>query len=152
MIFANPAKLTPDSGDFIVSFPGVPEAHAQGDIEAEALAEAVDALVAALGIYVQLRRDLPRPSRPKRGHHLVTLPSLIAAKAALYRAMREAGLTNAAMARRFGVTENAVRRLLDPDHPPHIGQIEAALAALSKRLRIDVRDAAWLNSIADRCR
>lgn len=142
MIFAYPAKLTPDTGGFVVTFPDIPEAHSQGDTAAEALAEAVDALVAALGIYVEQRRDLPLPSRPKRGQRLVALPSLVAAKAALYQAMRADGLSNVALARRLGLTENAVRRLIDPDHRSHIGQIEAALAALGKHLMIDVRDAA----------
>lgn len=142
MIFAYPAKLTADTGGFVVTFPDIPEAHSQGDTAAEALAEAVDALVAALGIYVELRRDLPRPSRPKRGQRLVALPSLVAAKAALYQAMRADGMSNVALARRLGLTENGVRRLVDPDHRSHIGQIEAALAALGKHLMIDVRDAA----------
>jgi hypothetical protein len=35
-----------------------------------------------------------------------------------------------------------VRRLLDLDHRSDIGQIEAALATLGKRLEITVRDAA----------
>jgi antitoxin HicB len=142
VIFAYPARLTPDSGGFVVTFPDVPEAHTQGGCAAEALAEAVDALVAALGIYVEQRRALPRPSRPKRGQRLVALPSLVAAKAALYRAMGESRISNVALARRLGLTENAVRRLIDPDHRSHIGQIEAALAALGKHLRIEVRDAA----------
>ena len=56
--------------------------------------------------------------------------------------MREAKTTNVALAKRLGVAENAVRRLLDLDHRPHIGQIEAALAVFGKRLVVEVRDAA----------
>jgi hypothetical protein len=41
-----------------------------------------------------------------------------------------------------GNSEGAVRRLLDLDHRSHIGQVEAALAALDKRLSVEVYDAA----------
>ena len=72
----------------------------------------------------------------------MTLPPLIAAKLALYQAMREAGLTRVALAERLGLSEGAVRRLLDLDHRSHIGQVDAALAVLGKRLVVEVRDAA----------
>ena len=42
----------------------------------------------------------------------------------------------------MGKSETDVRRLLDLDHRSDIGQIEAALAALGKRLEITVCDAA----------
>jgi len=41
-----------------------------------------------------------------------------------------------------GVSEGAIRRLLDLDHRSHIGQIDTALAALGMRLVIEVQDAA----------
>ncbi len=70
------------------------------------------------------------------------MPSLPAAKLALYQAMREAGLTNVALGRCLKVSEAAVRRLIDLDHRSHIGQIEGALAALGKRLVVEVERAA----------
>jgi antitoxin HicB len=56
--------------------------------------------------------------------------------------MWEAGLTAMALAKRLGLSEGAIRRLLDLDHRSHIGQVEAALAALGKRLSVEVYDAA----------
>ena len=72
----------------------------------------------------------------------IHLPLLIAAKLALYQAMWEAGLTAVALAKRLDLSEGAVRRLLDLDHRSHIGQVEAALAALGKRLSVEVYDVA----------
>ena len=66
----------------------------------------------------------------------------MAAKLGLYRAMRQAGLTRVALAERLGVSEAAVRRLIDLDHRSHIGKVEEALAALGKHLRIEIDDAA----------
>ena len=98
-------------------------------------------LIAALGGYVKAREPIPAPS-PARGRPTVVLPPLVAAKLALYEAMRAERVTNVALAERLGVTEAAVRRLLDLDHRSHIGQVDAALRALGKRLTIEVRDAA----------
>ena len=92
-----------------------------------------DCLIAALGGYIDGRRDIPSPS-PARERPLVSLPALIAAKIALYRAMRERGTSNAALARQLGTVEGAVRRLIDLDHRSHIGQVETALHALGQRL------------------
>ena len=129
-----------DRGAVLVSFPDIPEALTEGATEGEALAEAQDCLIAALGGYMDDRRDIPRPS-PGRGRPLVALPALAAAKIALYRAMRERGLSNAALARRLGTMEGTVRRLIDLDHRSHIGQVETALAALGQRLVVATRAA-----------
>ena len=133
---AYPVKLErQEDGSILVSFPDIPEALTEGATEEEALAEAEDCLVAALGGYIQARRAIPRPSAG-RGRTLVPLPALVAAKSALYCAMRTQGVGNTALAERLGVSEGAVRRLIDPDHRSHIGQVEAALHALGQRLVI----------------
>jgi hypothetical protein len=62
------------------------------------------------------------------------LPPLVAAKLALYEAMRAQRMTRTELARRLGRQENAVRRLLDLDHRSHIDQIDRALAALGVAL------------------
>lgn len=72
---------------------------------------------------------------------MIALPALVAAKIALYSAMRTDGVGNTALAARLGVTEGAVRRLLDLDHRSHIGQIEKALEALGQRLTITTQAA-----------
>ena len=123
------------NGSTLVSFPDIPEALTEGATESEAMAQAEDCLIAALGGYVQERRAIPRPS-PAAGRALVPLPALVAAKIALYDAMRAQGLGNTAFARRLGLTEGAVRRLIDLDHRSHIGQIETALKALGRRLTV----------------
>ena len=138
---AYPVEVTRDRNDFIAEFPDIPEAHTQAASRREAIAEAADALIAALGGYIEVRRDLPRPS-PARGRPTVALPPLIAAKLALYQAMRDAGTTNVALAKRLGVAENAVRRLVDLDHRSHIGQVAEALALFDKRLTVTVDDVA----------
>jgi len=132
------ARLKKDeNGRWVASFRDVPEALTDGASRDEALAEATDALGAALAGYVYEQRMIPKPSRPKRGEVSIGVPSLVAAKLALYQAMREQDMTNVALARRLGVTEAVVRRLVNPDHSSKIEKVEAALEVLGKRLVVE---------------
>ena len=106
--------VAPD-GSILCSFPDIPEALTEGATEVEALAEAQDCVIAALGGYVEGRHPIPAPS-PVRGRATVALPVLVAAKIALYGAMHEQGVSNTALAERLGLSEGAVRRLIDLDH------------------------------------
>ncbi len=143
MLMAYPANLKRQkNGHILVTFPDIPEALTEGKTVPEALCEAQDTLLAALGGYINERRAIPESSRPKRGQRLVLLPPLPAAKLALYQAMHEDGITNVALGKRLKISEAAVRRLLDLDHRSHIGQIEQALAALGRWLVIETEKAA----------
>ena len=126
----------------IATFPDVPQAHTVGNDEAQALARAPDALETALAIYVDERRGLPRPTRPRKGQRVVTLPPMATAKLAIYQAMRDQGVTQVELAQRIGCDPKDVRRLLDLMHRSRLDRLEAALAALGKRLVVEVRDAA----------
>ena len=131
-----PVKLQrQEDGSILVTFPDIPEALTESDTEAGALMQGQDCLIAALGGYVGDRRAVPWPS-PARGRVTVALPALVAAKIALYDAMRAEQVGNTALAGRLGLTEGAVRRLVDLDHRSHIGQIETALRALGRRLTV----------------
>ena len=143
-MLAYAATLTPDEedGGYVVTFRDVPEAITQGDTLEAALRNAADAVTVALEFYAEDKQRFPSPSKTRPDEHLVTLPALVAAKLELYRRMCETGTTRVALAQMLGIDERAVRRLLAYKHRSHIGQIEAALAKLGKRLEISVRDAA----------
>ena len=118
-----------ENGAFLVSFPDIPEALTEASTEGEALAQACDCLIAALGGYIGARRAIPRPS-PAKECKAVVVPVLTAAKIALYRAMQAKRTGNAALAERLGLSKTAARRLVDLDHRSKIGEVEAALLAL----------------------
>ena len=141
--FAYPAVLSRDEdGSVIVEFPDIPEARTNGRDETDALEQATDALIVALSTYIDEGRALPLPSRPHRTQAVVALPALAAVKLAIYQAMRDAGLSQTALAAHMKCDRKLVQRLLDLDHQSTVGQLEAALAALGKELVIEVRDAA----------
>ena len=102
---------------------------------------AKDCLEVALGMYVKAREDIPAPSPLAEGQVLISVAPIVAAKLALYAAMREQDLTNVALAVRLGLQENAVRRLLDPGHRSHITSVEKALDAVGRSLVVEDRAA-----------
>ena len=136
--FAYPVTLEDADDGVLVSFADIPEALTSGPDRAEALSEAADCLLAALGGYILDRRPLPAAS-PARGRPVIPVPALVSAKLALYQAMLERHITNVALARQLGTVEGTVRRLLDVDHRSHIGQVEAALAKLGRSLIVEAR-------------
>ena len=142
MRYAYPLDLERDEdGRTVVHIPDLPGAPTDGADEAEALTEAEDCLIAALAGCMRAHEPIPAPT-PARGRPTVVMPPLVAARLALYGAMRVEGVSAAALAERIGVAKAAVRRLLDLDHRSHLDRIEAALRALGRRLEISVRKAA----------
>lgn len=141
MQYAYPCILASEGDGFSVSFPDIPEALTCGIDRRDALTQAIDALVAALSACVYAREDIPVPSAVIKGQELISVPLIVASKLALYSAMRRQGMTKTALARRLGLSEGAVRKLLDPDHRSHIGQVEKALRVLGQSLVIADRAA-----------
>ncbi|MES1255724.1 MAG: type II toxin-antitoxin system HicB family antitoxin [Acidobacteriota bacterium] len=129
-----------DNGTILVGFPDFPEAHTFGDTVENALAHASDALATVIDAYIKDRRDLPDPSE-KRSRYHVAVPALVAAKTLMYRIMRDSRVGKAELAKRLDVHLPQVDRLLDVHHGSQVSQLEAAFAALGKRLIIDVEDA-----------
>jgi antitoxin HicB len=127
---------------FHVRFPDLPEALTGGDDLADTSIQAADCLGEAISGRIVRGEEIPAPSRPKRGQHLVSVPLYLAPKLALYLAMRERGLRNTGLARRLGVSETVVRRMLDPKHQTKADKIQSALAVLGKRIVVTFEDAA----------
>lgn len=117
---------------YVVTFPDVRGANTGGWSLEEALNRAEDALIAALGAHFMLSGVIPLPSPVSEGYRPVAVPPLVAAKLALYKAMRERGLANADLAERLDVNGEAVRALLNPDRDSDISQVENALKAVGR--------------------
>ncbi|HET6520891.1 MAG TPA: type II toxin-antitoxin system HicB family antitoxin [Geminicoccaceae bacterium] len=136
-------ELTPeDGGGLLVHFPDWGGAVTEGDDRDEALANAADCLEELVADRINRREDLPAPS-PPRGRPTVALPGRMAGKAALWLALRERGVSLNELARRLGQPSTLqVRRLLDPKRHSRADLLDEALAALGKRLAVEVQDAA----------
>src|SRR5580700_6440636 len=141
--FTYPARFTAGGdGRVLVEFVDLPRVATDGQDGREAMEEAMDALGSDLSIRLSRREEIPAPSAAKRGQRLVPVPLWLAPKLALYLAMRDQQVNNSELARRLGVHERVVRRMLDPAHATKAARIQAALAALGKQMTVEVRDAA----------
>ena len=139
MIYAYPCNLTPgQDGRLVATFPDVPEAITGAENRSQALEMAEDALATALAGYVHEKWEIPVPSAAVEGQELVAVPTVVAAKLALYSAMRAQRVTKVELAGRLGISESAVRKLANPDHRSHIGQVQRALRAVGHSLIIEV--------------
>lgn len=118
------------SGRVLVSFPDVPEALTEGNGEQDALKQAQDCLAAALGGYISMLRTIPRPQPAKSEHSMISLPTHLEAKIALYNSMLALNVSNARLADQMSVSEDYVLNLIDLDQNTPIGQIETALHIL----------------------
>lgn len=149
MRYAFPCNITRDEEEekatgreaYVVTFPDVYGANTGGWSWEEALEMAEDCLAVALGMYVKSGQDIPVPSPTTDGQVSINVPPIVAAKMALYTAMRKQGITNVALAARLGLSEGAIRRLIDTRHRSHIGQVEKALRAVGRSLVIEDREA-----------
>jgi antitoxin HicB len=150
-----PVRLTPDdNGTLLVTCPDLPEVTTFGSDKADALRHARDAIEEAIAARIAARADIPLPSATRARQKgkaaakgapavaRVVLPTQTALKALLHRAMRAQNLRKADLERRLGVHGPQIDRLLNPRHASRLDQIEAALAAVGKRLVVDVEEAA----------
>src|SRR5438309_1901469 len=139
---AYPATLIPDrAGGFTVTFPDLPEAITQGEDRLDALDQAADCIEEAIAGRIRRSDQIPAPSKTKARQTVIPVPPLMAAKAALYLAMREAKMSNVKLAKRLGCHEKDVRRMLDPRHSSRINALQGALAILGKKIVVAVEDA-----------
>ena len=133
-----PVTITPDDGQFTVTFPDVPEAVTFGTTRHEALQRSLDALLTIFDAFMKDRRDVPAPSQTTG--EAIELPALETAKIELYRAMRACHIGKAELARRLDWHLPQVDRVLQVKHGSQLDQMEAAFAALGKKLVLTVVD------------
>jgi antitoxin HicB len=130
-------RLEPDKdGGYVATFPDLPFGATQGETVAEALKEAADCLETILAVLVHEGRDIPEPSKIKRGEYLVSPSAVTAAQVALYSAMRRENVSHKDLAKQLRVPVAEVRRLTNLANYPPLESIERALAALGHRLTV----------------
>ena len=143
LTFSYPATFRKDAaGRILVRFPDFPRSATDGANLTEATSEAIDCLGRRIAFLLAHKQEVPKPTAIKRGQKLVPLPLWIAPKLALYWRMGELGLNNAKLARRLGVRETIIRRMLDPDHATKTEKLQAAVELLGQTIVLSVEDAA----------
>ena len=139
-----PALFEPaEEGGFVISFPGFAWGVSQGDNEEDSLDMARDALLTMIGEHIRKGEDLPLATHPRgKKFRMIQLPALQAAKAGLYLAFRQSGMKKVELARALNIPKTNVDRLFDFRNHTRLDRLEAAFAAVGKRLVVAVQDAA----------
>lgn len=139
MLFNYPITLTAETpSGFVITFIDLPEAmtSSETDDDLEIFTVAQDALDEAIAGRMVRAQAIPLPSA--KGQMRIPLSGQMAAKTALYIAMKESGMSKSALANALQCDEKEVRRLLDPHHPSKLPRIEQALACLGRHLIVGV--------------
>ena len=136
-----PARLEKDGASYVVSFRDIPEALTSGRSQKEALRMGSDALVTAMDFYFEDRREVPMPSKPRKGEVTIELSASVAAKVLLLNAMLSERVTPATLARKLRKSPQTVTRIVDLHHATKIDTIAEALKALDRKLVLTVTPA-----------
>jgi len=134
--FAYPALFTAAvTAAFLVEFVDLPTCrHPMEKDHQEAIEEAMDALGSALSIRLSRRERSPNAfSGQARSASGAGAGLWLAPKLALYLAMRDQQVNNSELARRIGVHERVILRMLDPEHATKAERIQAAWRRLVNR-------------------
>lgn len=133
-----PLRFSPEDGDIVVTSRDLPELLTSGDTLDSAKELAEDALAVVLLTYMERGQNLPAPSAAQDGEILIAPPAPVAAKLAVWQAFVESGISKSELARRMGVAEGEVRRVLDPNYGSKLDRLDQAARALGKRLTVEL--------------
>lgn len=126
---------------FYAELPSWPLIATTGTDKAHALNEIRDALDEGVAWSIKNGQQLP-PSKLVRGAPTIRPSVYLELKYHLTRAFSDSGMNKSALAKRLGISEVQVRRMLDPKHRSEVGSLIRALGVLGKSVRVEVFDAA----------
>ena len=127
-----------EEGRYVVTFPDFGWGAADGETREVALSEAQDLLRELLSTTIRVGHPIPKPSRASNRRPSVTPPVRIALKTALYDASRESGISQLQLARNLDVSENDLRRMLNPNHATKTETLDTVLRRMGKRVSLTV--------------
>jgi antitoxin HicB len=140
IVLKYPAVLRKDDNDtWLVTFPDFDDAMTFGDTPEEELTHAVDALETVIISRMKHKLEIPAPSAAPR-KPLVSIPPLTAAKALLYKELREQNVTIRQLAHILRYEYPVAHRLHDVSRKTQVNEIAKVFQALGKRVIIGVEE------------
>ena len=130
------ALIEKEGRAFNVSFPDCPGCLTFGKSEADAIAQAHEALTGWLEASLTSGVVPPAP-KAKRGHAIAVNPHL-AAVVLIRQRRAELGLSQAEVARRAGVSQQQIARLENPDGNPTLAMLAKVAEALGCRIELSL--------------
>jgi len=134
------ALVTKEGKQTLAEFPGCPGCQTFADPGEDIVARAEEALAGWLEANLVLGQSPPEPTvvraRGRARALPITVPAKLAVTLAIRWARKHAGMSQAELARRAGLSQPVVARLEDPDHNPTLDTLERVAAALGTRLEV----------------
>jgi len=137
------AILKREGANTLVSFPDCPGCQTFGRTRERALSNAREALEGWLEAHLVAGDAPPAPerraSRSARRNVPVTISPILAVRLQLRWARQSLGLTQAALAKRVGVTRQQIALLEAPDSNVTLRTLERVASAMNLRLEVELR-------------
>ena len=137
------AVLKRERSNTLVSFPDCPGCQTFGRNREEALVNAREALEGWLEAHLVTGDAPPKPDEHKEGRSrsavMVTVSPILSVRLQLRWARQALGLTQAALAKRVGVTRQQIALLEAPDSNVTLRTLERVAAAMGLRLEVELR-------------
>ncbi len=132
-------QITRDTTGFMATCPDMPKFVTAGESEEEIIALAPEAFEMAVECYMDENIPVPLPSgQVAENDHAIILPATLSAKVELYNTLLASHVSKSELARRMGIPNQNIKKLLSPSTKSRLDTMESAFAALGKRLDISV--------------
>lgn len=135
-------KIAREGDDFVVTVRDLPEVVTSGDTLEQALEFAADAIDVVVAHRIEKSKNLPLPSPAEPGEHPVALSAQAGAKASVYAAWLQSGISKSELARRLNLGETQARRLLNLRHGSSLAAMDEAAHAMGWRLVVSAEKVA----------
>ncbi|HGG6608020.1 TPA: hypothetical protein ACJG8M_002154 [Salmonella enterica subsp. diarizonae serovar 50:k:z] len=132
-------QITRDTTGFMATCQDMSKFVTAGETEEEIIALAPEAFEMAVECYMDENIPVPLPSdKAAENNHSVVLPATLSAKVELYNTLLASHVSKSELARRMGIPNQNIKKLLSPSTKSRLDTMESAFAALGKRLDISV--------------
>ena len=133
-----PARFQKERDGYVVTFRDIPEALTSGATKKEAMEMAADALATAMEFYFEDRRQVPMPTKARKGEDVVELPASFAVKVLLLNEMLKENMTPSKLAKKLDTSPQTITRIVDLHHATKIDTLADAFKAMGKTLSFSV--------------
>jgi antitoxin HicB len=133
-----PARFQKERDGYVVTFRDIPEALTSGATKKEAMEMAADALATSMEFYFEDRRQVPMPTKARKGEEVVELPASVAVKVLLLNEMLKENMTPSKLAKKLDTSPQTITRIVDLHHATKIDTLADAFKAMGKTLSFSV--------------